>query len=389
MFGRGKVCELRGLVQAANADLVFVNTSLSGLQQMSLQNLWGGASVLDRSAIILDIFANRARTTEAKLQVELARLRYEAARLVNSSAGRDSGFDRQRGGLAALGGAGEKALETRRRLLRDKMAEVEKKLEAVKRRRETQILDRRRRRQPSVALVGYTNAGKSTLLNCLSRKTWGSGGVEAKDRVFDTLDPTVRGITLPSMARCCLIDTVGFIQDLPVDICRSFHATLEEVRQADLLLHVRDASIDAVRSEAQHRAVMRALEEVGAGGVPLLEVWNKIDKVQERLCNGRKGSLGKAPPSVLEMEGGGGMDLPEEGFNGSDSEPPCNIRESSGFGNTYALSGKGGTRVLCVSSKEGVGVKVLLEGIDALLHGGDRARLRKGPHFGQPWKEQL
>jgi GTP-binding protein HflX len=268
LIGAGKVEEIKELAGAEEPEVVIVNASLTPVQQRNLERAWN-AKVLDRTALILEIFGERARTREGRLQVELAHLTYQRSRLVRSW----THLERQRGGFGFLGGPGETQIETDRRLIGERIAKIKKELEEVKR---TRGLHRRARKRvpfPVVALVGYTNAGKSTLFNRLTESK-----VLAKDLLFATLDPTMRGLALPGGRKIILSDTVGFIADLPVQLVAAFRATLEEVLEADLILHVRDAAHD--ESEAQRDDVLAVLKELGIsddGERPILEVLNKID----------------------------------------------------------------------------------------------------------------
>lgn len=262
-LGKGKAQEVADTVRESAADLVIINHSLSPGQERNLESLFR-CRVLDRTGMILDIFAQRARSFEGKLQVELAQLRYLSTRLVRGW----SHLERQKGGIG-LRGPGEKQLETDRRLLGQRITSIRKRLERVARQREQGRQARKRADVPTVSLVGYTNAGKSTLFNTLCDES-----VYAADQLFATLDPTLRRLSLES-GSVVLADTVGFVRHLPHDLIAAFRATLTETREADLLLHVVDAS-DERRADFEQQ-VNQVLEEVGAGEVPQLMVYNKID----------------------------------------------------------------------------------------------------------------
>jgi GTP-binding protein HflX len=267
-LGKGKVEEIGELVKSKDAALVSMDCQLSPVQQRNLERAWD-AKVIDRTGLILEIFGERARTKEGALQVELAHLAYQKSRLVRSW----THLERQRGGFGFLGGPGETQIETDRRLIEERMRRIEHDLDKVKR---TRALHRKTRRDvpyPVVALVGYTNAGKSTLFNRLTKAE-----VLAQDMLFATLDPTLRQIKLPHGARILLSDTVGFISDLPTMLVSAFRATLEEVTLADVVLHVRDVAHEDW--EAQAKDVEAILSELGLKGEAegrILEVWNKID----------------------------------------------------------------------------------------------------------------
>ncbi len=269
LIGPGKVEELAAEVQAREVELVIVNAPLSPGQQRNLEKAWD-AKVLDRTGLILEIFGRRARTKEGRLQVELAHLEYQKTRLVRSW----THLERQRGGFGFLGGPGETQIEADRRLIRERIARIRRQLEQVVRTRELHRQARRRIPYPVVALAGYTNAGKSTLFNRLTRAR-----VHVADQLFATLDPTMRLVRLPHGRQVILSDTVGFISDLPTTLVAAFRATLEEVVEADVILHVRDMS-DEEEAIAQAEDVERVLAELGIGEerrCRMIEVWNKTD----------------------------------------------------------------------------------------------------------------
>ena len=282
-LGKGKVEEISGLVKTFDAGIVVVDCALSPVQQRNLEKAWN-AKVLDRTGLILEIFGRRAHTREGALQVEHAHLTYQKSRLVRSW----THLERQRGGFGFLGGPGETQLEADRRMIDERLAKIENELATVKRTRALHRVSRRRVPYPIVALVGYTNAGKSTLFNRMTQAS-----VLSANMLFATLDPTLR-IALPHGARIILSDTVGFISDLPTMLIAAFRATLEEVVEADVILHVRDVSHED--AEAQSRDVEKILHELGIeprkevnDRRSLIEVWNKIDRLdsaaRERLAN--------------------------------------------------------------------------------------------------------
>ncbi len=271
-LGRGQVEEAARQVAASGATVVFVDAALSPVQQRNLEKALA-AKVVDRTGLILEIFAHRAHTREGALQVELASLTYQLGRLVRSW----THLERQRGGHGFLGGPGERQIELDRRMIRARIRQIRKEIERVRRMRAVQRKRRRRIEMPTVALVGYTNAGKSTLFNRLTK-----AAVPAADMPFATLDPTLRLLDLGGGRRVVLSDTVGFIQDLPHELVDAFHATLEAVAEADLVLHVRDAATPA--SEAQAEVVRATLERIGVAGPerpPVVEVLNKKDLAPE------------------------------------------------------------------------------------------------------------
>jgi len=268
LMGSGQVERLGELITEKAVGVVVVDASLSPVQQRNLERAWK-AKVIDRTGLILEIFGARARTHEGRLQVELASLSYQRSRLVRSW----THLERQRGGFGFLGGPGESQIELDRRLIGDRIAKLKRELLDVRRTRELHRSARRRVPYPIVALVGYTNAGKSTLFNRLTRSA-----VFAEDLLFATLDPTMRGLKLASGRQIILSDTVGFISDLPTHLVAAFRATLEEVLEADIVLHVRD--ISHPDSDAQREDVEGVLSDLGLADAVergLLEVWNKID----------------------------------------------------------------------------------------------------------------
>ncbi|HEY4134257.1 MAG TPA: GTPase HflX [Alphaproteobacteria bacterium] len=272
LLGGGAVERIKELVAAEEVQVVVVDASLTPVQQRNLELAWS-CKVIDRTGLILEIFGARARTREGRLQVELASLNYQRSRLVRSW----THLERQRGGFGFLGGPGESQIEADRRLIGDRIIKLKTELDDVRRTRALHRKGRERVPYPIVALVGYTNAGKSTLFNRLTKSD-----VLAKDLLFATLDPTMRATKLPSGRRVIMSDTVGFISDLPTDLVAAFRATLEEVLAADVILHVRDVSHDD--SEAQRLDVLNVLAQLGVEAeseTRVVEVLNKLDRLEE------------------------------------------------------------------------------------------------------------
>lgn len=297
LIGKGKVEEIKLICAELHVELVICDGQLSPVQQRNLEKAWN-VKVLDRTGLILEIFGERARTAEGRLQVELAHLTYQKSRLVRSW----THLERQRGGFGFLGGPGETQIEADRRAIGDRIARLKRELEEVKRTRGLHREARIRVPFPVVALVGYTNAGKSTLFNRLTRAE-----VLAKDQLFATLDPTMRAVTLPSRRKIIFSDTVGFISDLPTQLVAAFRATLEEVLEADVLLHVRDVSHPD--SDAQKSDVLAVLSELGVAEEAqqgMIEVWNKIDLLAPEaraIVAARAGSGREVPVSAVTGEG--------------------------------------------------------------------------------------
>jgi GTP-binding protein HflX len=295
-IGSGKVAEIASESRALEPTVIIVNAQLSPVQQRNLEKAWA-TKVLDRTALILEIFGERAQTREGRLQVELAHLTYQRSRLVRSW----THLERQRGGFGFLGGPGETQIESDRRLIGERIVKIKKELEGVKRTRGLQRRARKRVPFPVIALVGYTNAGKSTLFNALTQAE-----VLAKDLLFATLDPTMRGLKLPSGRRVILSDTVGFISDLPIELVAAFRATLEEVLEADIIAHIRDAAHE--ESDAQKADVLEVLSELGVDEdhTRIVEVLNKIDLLEPEARNTlleQNGEAGAIAVSALTGEG--------------------------------------------------------------------------------------
>lgn len=296
LIGSGKAQELRELVAEQQADLVIFNLSLTPSQERNLERALD-CRVVDRVGLILDIFAQRAQTYEGKLQVELAQLEHISTRLVRSR----TDLSRQQGGIG-LRGPGETQLETDRRLLRVRMRQIKARLEKVRNQRELARRSRKRAEIPAVSLVGYTNAGKSTLFNAMTSAT-----VYAADKLFATLDPTVRKIQVPDIGPITLVDTVGFIRHLPHKLVEAFRATLEESASADLLLHLVDAQ--AVERDEQIKQVNQVLKEIGAEQVPMLEVYNKVDLLESVKPHIQRNEQGKPHRVWLSAQTGQGIEL--------------------------------------------------------------------------------
>jgi GTPase len=311
-FGSGAVDRIKERIAEEQVEVVFVDTQLSPVQQQNLERAWK-CKVVDRTGLILEIFGARARTREGTLQVELAALSYQRSRLVRSW----THLERQRGGFGFLGGPGETQIEADRRAIDDRIMNLKRSLDEVRRTRELHRRARKREANPTIALVGYTNAGKSTLFNKIT-----ASDVEARDQLFATLDPTMRGFTLPSGRTAILSDTVGFVSDLPHELVEAFQATLEEVREADLLVHVRDAAHPD--SEAQKQDVEDVVAEIRKGDgkeehdqPPLLEVLNKVDLLdaETREVVANRALRGNEEMILVSAASGEGLDLLMQRFD--------------------------------------------------------------------------
>jgi GTP-binding protein HflX len=271
LFGKGQAEEMAGLAEEHEATLLVVDAALTPVQQKTLEELTK-CKVIDRTGLILEIFGERAATAEGRLQVELAHLDYQAGRLVRSW----THLERQRGGFGFLGGPGETQIEADRRLIRDRMARIRRELDQVRRTRGLHRDRRQRAPWPVIALVGYTNAGKSTLFNRMTQAS-----VMAEDLLFATLDPTMRQVNIPGFDKAILSDTVGFVSNLPTELVAAFRATLEEVSAADLILHVRDiAHPDSEAQAADVETILSTLGLAEENSPPRIEVWNKLDLVE-------------------------------------------------------------------------------------------------------------
>jgi GTPase len=302
-LGKGKVEEILGLISGHSIELVVMDCALSPIQQRNLEKAWD-TKVVDRTGLILEIFGRRAKTKEGALQVELAHLNYQRSRLVRSW----THLERQRGGFGFLGGPGETQIEADRRLIGDRITRIENEIKKVQATRRLHRAGRQRVPYRVVALVGYTNAGKSTLFNRLTR-----ADVQAADMLFATLDPTLRALTLPHGGKAMLSDTVGFISNLPTQLVAAFRATLEEVLEADIILHVRDISHeDADAQQSDVDAVMRQLGIDTDSGGRIIEIWNKIDRFDAEQRENLTNIAARRPPErpcfLVSAESGEGID---------------------------------------------------------------------------------
>jgi GTPase len=355
LFGKGKTAELGELAERLGVSIAVVDDALTPVQQRNLEKAWN-VKVVDRTGLILEIFARRARTREGKLQVELARLGYERSRLVRTW----THLERQRGGFGVMGGPGETQIETDRRLLADKITKLKKELEEVRRTRTLHRAQRKKTPFPTIALVGYTNAGKSTLFNRLTHSA-----VEARDMLFATLDPTLREIKLPGGRPAILSDTVGFISDLPHELVEAFRATLEEVQEADIVLHVRD--IATPDSAAEARDVELVLDQLDCGresGRTIVEVWNKIDLLpsEDRTVITSRALRSEGAAVALSAVSGQGIDHLLDLIGGLvDEGPPLQVKLDPQDGEAVAWLYRNGRIVSREDSEDGVRLAVRLD----------------------------
>ncbi len=300
LIGAGKIQELSALVRIHDAELVIFDHPVTPVQQRNLETALG-AKVLDRTGLILEIFGERAQTREGRLQVELAHLNYQKSRLVRSW----THLERQRGGFGFLGGPGETQIEADRRQIQSRIKQIEKALASVKNMRSVHRAQRKRVPQPVAALVGYTNAGKSTLFNCLT-----GADIVAEDMLFATLDPTLRRVELPHGEDLILSDTVGFISDLPTTLIAAFRATLEEVLEADVILHVRDIASPEATNQAEDVLNVLAELDIGPDDPRIIEVWNKVDLLDDAQAAGLQQRIAHAqtPSVAISAKTGQGVD---------------------------------------------------------------------------------